>query len=78
MKQKLYVKNDKGRYEEYREPQEVDNKLYRKSNGKYYPIAVESSHDRLSEGVWVVYHNVGCKSIISGKYLKLTFQFNLF
>lgn len=70
MNQKLYIKNDKGRYEEYREPQEVDNKLYRKSNGKYYPIAVDSSHDRLSEGVWVVYRIVGCKSIVSGKYLK--------
>lgn len=70
MKQKLYIKNDKGRYEEYREPQDVDNKLYRKINGKYSPIAVEYNHDNLHEGVWIVYRNVGGRSIISGKYLK--------
>lgn len=34
-KPQLYIKNEKGRYEPYNLPKpEVDNKLYRKINGK--------------------------------------------
>ena len=36
-KPQLYIKNEKGRYEPYKLPEpEVDNKLYRKINGKCF------------------------------------------
>lgn len=68
-KQKLYVKNEKGRYEEYREPvQEYDNKLYRKVGKKYEPCSMLMTDD-LPEGVWVVTQHKYGKSFASGKYL---------
>ena len=68
-KQKLYVKNEKGRYEEYREPvQEYDNKLYRKVGKKYEPCSMLMTND-LPEGVWVVTKHKYGKSSASGKYL---------
>ena len=68
-KQKLYVKKEKGRYVEYKEPkQEWDNKLYRKIGKKYVPCSMLMTND-LGEGVWVVVKHKGSRSIISGKYL---------
>lgn len=68
-KQKLYIKNEKGRYEEYREPmQEYDNKLYRKVGKKYEPCSMLITDD-LPEGVWVVTKHECGKSSASGKYL---------
>ena len=70
MKQKLYIKNDKGRYEEYVEPvQEYDNKLYRKVGKKYEPYSMIIPADSLSEGVWVVVKSKSCRSMMTGKYL---------
>ncbi len=68
-KQKLYIKNEKGRYEEYREPvQEYDNKLYRKVGKKYEPCSILMTND-LEEGVWVVTKHKYGKSYANGKYL---------
>ena len=69
MKQKLYIKNERGRYEEYQEPiQEHDNKLYRKVGKKYVPCSMLMTDD-LPEGVWVVTKHQSHKSIVNGKYL---------
>lgn len=73
MKTKLYVKNEKGRYEPYREPQPpYDNVLYRKFTfGKkveYRPYSMCLSHV-LDEGVWVVTKHCYGKSYSNGKYL---------
>ena len=71
MKQpKLYTKNEKGRYEEYQIPYlDVSDTLFRRINGKYVPISVNSTYD-LSEGVWVVTRGRSSREIINGKYLK--------
>ena len=68
MKQQLYIKNEKGRYEPYKLPEpDVSDTVYRKINGKYVPIGKEYSVDFLTEGVWVVTAR-GC--FASGKYLR--------
>ena len=70
MKQKLYTKNEKGRYEEYQIPDlDVSETLFRRINGKYVPVSVNCTND-LSEGVWVVTRGRSSSEIISGKYLK--------
>ena len=70
MKQKLYTKNDKGRYEEYHIPDlDVSETLFRRINGKYVPVSVNCTND-LSEGVWVVTRGRSSREITSGKYLK--------
>ena len=70
MKKKLYIKNDKGRYEEYEIPDmDVSETLFRRINGKYVPVSVNCTND-LPEGVWVVTRGRGSREIISGKYLK--------
>lgn len=78
MKQKLYIKNEKGRYEEYKPVNQTDdeNLFFRKHGGKYIPCGVLESHDILGEGVWVVLSNLSycSKSISSGDYLKELFQ----
>ena len=74
-KPQLYIKNDKGRYEPYTLPEpEVDNKLYRKINGKYYPWEMDLRNDHLSEGVWVIVRHKSCTSFTSGKYLREQFM----
>ena len=41
MKQKLYAKNEKGRYEEYQIPDlDVSETLYRRINGNQVPVSV--------------------------------------
>lgn len=70
MKQKLYIKNDKGRYEEYQIPDmDVSETLFRRINGKYVPVSICRAND-LPEGVWVVTRGRSTREIISGKYLK--------
>ena len=70
MKQKLYTKSEKGRYEEYQIPDmDVSETLFRRINGKYVPVSVNCSND-LSEGVWVVTRGRSIREIINGKYLK--------
>lgn len=77
-KQKLYIKNEKGRYEEYKPEMKIDDPdlFFRKQGGKYFPCGVMESRDILGEGVWVVLSNLSycSKSISSGDYLKELFQ----
>lgn len=69
MKQKLYIKTEKGRYEEYQVPDmDVSETLFRRINGKYVPVSVNCTND-LPEGVWVVTRGRGSREIISGKFL---------
>ena len=70
MKQKLYTKNEKGRYEEYEIPDmDVSETLFRRINGKYVPVSINCTSD-LPEGVWVVTRMRSHREIITGKYLK--------
>ena len=70
MKQKLYIKNKKGRYEEYQVPDmDISETLFRRINGKYVPVSILCTND-LPEGVWVVTRGRGSREIINGKYLK--------
>ena len=50
-KQKLYIKNDKGRYEEYRPELKADDSdlLFRKVGKKYMPCERYYFNDSLSE-----------------------------
>ena len=77
-KQKLYIKNEKGRYEEYKPEMKTDdgNLFFRKVNGKYVPCGRYNRTDILSEGVWVVLSNLSFRSIhvASADYLKDLFQ----
>ena len=78
--QKLYIKNDKGRYEEYKPVLKTDdcNLLFRKVGNKYIPSERYYRHDTLSEGVWVVLSNLSFagRQIVRGDYLKELFQIN--
>lgn len=68
--QKLYTKNEKGRYEEYQIPDlDVSDTLFRRINGKYVPVSINRTNN-LPEGVWVVTRGRSSREIISGKYLK--------
>lgn len=77
-KPKLYIKNEKGRYEEYKPVLKTDysDMLFRKVGNKYIPCERVCFHDTLSEGVWVVLSNLSfaCHQIASGDYLKELFQ----
>ena len=77
-KQKLYIKNEKGKYEEYKPQMKADdeNLFFRKVNGKYVPCGRYNRTDMLSEGVWVVLSNLSFRSIhlASADYLKELFQ----
>ena len=70
MKQKLYIKNEKGRYEEYQIPDmDVSETLFRRINGKYVPVSINCTYN-LPEGVWIVTRGRSSREIISGQYLK--------
>lgn len=77
-KQKLYIKNEKGRYEEYKPERKTDDSglYFRKVNGKYMPCGRYEGHEMIGEGVWVVVSNLSmCSSqCTSGDYLKDLFQ----
>ena len=72
MKQpKIYIKNEKGRYEEYQIPDfDMADTLFRRINGKYVPVSISCFNNDLPEGVWVVTRGRSSREIISGKYLK--------
>ena len=67
---KLYIKHEKGRYEEYQIPDmDVSETLFRRINGKYVPVSTLCTYD-LPEGVWIVTRGRSSREVISGKYLK--------
>ena len=69
--QKLYTKNEKGRYEEYQIPDmDLSDTLFRRINGKYVPVSISCFNNDLPEGVWVVTRGRSSREIVSGKYLK--------
>ena len=79
MKQQLYTKNSKGRYEPYRDLEPpFGNVLYRKvrhgNRVEYEPHSMSITTD-LPEGVWVVTRNTyGYYAVASGQYLRDCFQ----
>lgn len=77
-KQKLYIKNEKGRYEEYKPEMKTDDDdlFFRKVKGKYVPCGRYERTDILSEGVWVVLSNLSycSRQMASADYLKDLFQ----
>lgn len=79
-KTKLYIKNEKGRYEEYKPELKTDDPdlFFRKQGSKYIPCGVMESRDILGEGVWVVLSNLSYagRQIVRGDYLKELFQIN--
>ena len=71
---KLYIKNDKGRYEPYTIPEhDIDNTMYRRINGKYVPVSMFAS-DHLTDGVWVVTSRPSVRSLTNGTYLRESFK----
>lgn len=69
----LYVKNSKGRYEEYKIPEyDTSNTLYSKVNGRYEPACMCLNHE-LDEGVWVVTKRPSVCGVIRGTYLRESF-----
>lgn len=77
-KRRLYIKNEKGRYEEYKPEMKSDDSglLFQKINGRYVPFRRLSLDNGLGEGVWVVLSILSycSRSISSGDYLKELFQ----
>lgn len=70
----LYVKNSKGRYEEYKIPEhDISNTLYIKVNGRYEPACMCLNHE-LDEGVWVVTKRPSIYGVIRGTYLRESFH----
>ena len=70
MKQNLYIKNEKGRYEQYQVPDmDISETLFRRINGKYVPVSILCTND-LPEGVWIVTRGRSRREVISGQYLK--------
>ena len=71
---KLYIKNDKGRYEPYSIPEhDIDNTMYRRINGKYVPVSMFAS-DHLADGVWVVTSRPSVRSLTHGTYLRESYK----
>ena len=71
---KLYVKNNKGRYEEYKIPEyDISNTLYGKINGRYEPVSMRIYHE-LDEGVWVVTKRPSVCGVVRGTYLRESFH----
>lgn len=78
MKQKLYIKNEQGKYEEYKPENKTDDDdlYFRKVNGKYVPCGRNEHCCMATEGVWVVLSNLSycSRQCISADYLKNLFQ----
>ena len=71
---KLYIKNDKGRYEPYTIPEhDIDNPMYRRINGTSVPVSMFAS-DHLTDGVWVVTSRPSVRSLTNGTYLRESFK----
>ena len=70
----LYVKNSKGRYQEYKIPDlDISKTFYRKINGKYQPTNM-LLYDSIEEGVWVVTRQSSITNIIRADYLRESFH----
>lgn len=68
---KLYIKNERGRYEEYKvSDMDVSETLFRRINGKYVPVSISCCANDLPEGVWVVTRGRSSREFISGQYLQ--------
>lgn len=68
---KLYIKNEKSRYEEYQIPDfDMPDTLFRRINGKYVPVSISCFNNDLPEGVWVVTRDRSNREIIRGQYLQ--------
>lgn len=59
----LYIKNGKGKYEPYKEPELPDNNIYCKIGNKYKPVGRLCNHDYLNEGIWAVVKHKCSKQI---------------
>ena len=71
---KLYTKNSKGRYQEYKIPEhDISNTLYGKVNGRYEPVCMRICNE-LDEGVWVVIRGSSTMEHIRGTYLRECFH----
>lgn len=71
---KLYTKNNKGRYEEYKIPEcDTSDTFYQKINRRYEPACM-LLHDSLPEGVWVITRHRSSTEYISGAYLRERFR----
>lgn len=71
---KLYTKNNKGRYQEYKIPDlDISKTFYRKINGKYEPTNM-LLYDSIEEGVWVVTRQSSTVNIIRADYLRESFH----
>lgn len=71
---KLYTKNNKGRYKEYKIPDlDVSKTYYQRINGKYEPVGIFQANE-LPEGVWVVTRHQSSREYITGKYLRESFH----
>ena len=71
---KLYTKNSKGRYQEYKIPDlDISKTFYRKINGKYEPTNM-LLYDSIEEGAWVVTRQSSTVDIIRADYLRESFH----
>lgn len=71
---KLYTKNSKGRYEEYKIPEcDTSDTFYQKINVRYEPACM-LLHDSLPDGVWVVTRHRSSTEYISVAYLRELFR----
>lgn len=71
---KLYFKNNKGRYEEFKIPDlDVSKTYYQRINGKYEPVSILQAKE-LPEGVWVVTRHRSSREYINGRYLRECFH----
>lgn len=65
-----YTKNSKGRYQEYKIPENgISNTLYGKVNGRYEPVCMRICNE-LDEGVCVVTKRLSIRGVIRGTYLR--------
>lgn len=48
---------------------EEDRNVYKEVGRKYVPIGMKLDDNWLNDGIWVVRHRDGCKSITRGDYL---------
>ena len=76
---KLFFKNEKGRYEEWHEPErpECDNALYRRIGKRYEPVNMIFECHSWQEGVFAVTRNHSTMKPyhwISGSYLQEIFK----
>ena len=76
MKQKLYIKKDNGRYEEYKEPVVKDDNAYYVKRGRRY--VKEGLYlppgESLPEGIWAVIRHKNSRQMLNCDYLEEQFK----